>query len=166
MAFVSKRLNAVGRLGPDLVELRERVGLSLDEAAHRTKIAPSIIRALETESWNDLPDQVYAERLLRSYVSFFGSNESYYLHKFREAREAATRLHEQAQGEAKKNADRLIADAKAVITTEKNAALRDVKAQVAMFSLQVAEKLMRKNLSDDKAQKELIDSYVKDIKVN
>jgi len=90
MAFVSKRLNAVGRLGPDLVELRERVGLSLEEAAQRTKVAPSIIKALETETWSDLPDQVYAERLLRSYVSFFGTNESYYLHKFREAREAAS----------------------------------------------------------------------------
>jgi hypothetical protein len=90
MAFVSKRLNAVGRLGPDLVELRERVGLTLDEAARRTKVAPSIIKALEEENWADLPDQVYAERLLRSYVSFFGTNESYYLHKFREAREAAS----------------------------------------------------------------------------
>jgi hypothetical protein len=90
MAFVSKRLNAVGRLGPDLVELRERVGLSLEQAAQRTKIAPSVIKALEHEVWSDLPDQVYAERLLRSYVSFFGANESYYLHKFREAREAAS----------------------------------------------------------------------------
>jgi F-type H+-transporting ATPase subunit b len=84
----------------------------------------------------------------------------------RDARDVAARLHDQAQADAKKNADRLINDAKAVINTEKQAAMRDVKAQVALFSLQVAEKLMRKNLDNDKAQKELIDSYVKDIKVN
>ena len=84
----------------------------------------------------------------------------------RDARDAAARLHDQAQADAKKNADRLIADAKSVINTEKQSAMRDVKAQVALFSLQVAEKLMRKNLDNDKAQKELIDSYVKDIKVN
>ncbi|MEI7512060.1 MAG: helix-turn-helix domain-containing protein [Candidatus Uhrbacteria bacterium] len=90
MAFVSKRLNAVGRLGPDMIELRERAGITIEEAAQKTKIAPSIIRALETETWSELPDQVYAERLLRSYVSYFGYNESYYLHKFREAREAAS----------------------------------------------------------------------------
>jgi len=84
----------------------------------------------------------------------------------RDARDAASRLHDQAQTDARKNADRLIEDARSVINTEKNAALRDVKAQVALFSLQVAEKLMRKNLSDDKSQKELIDSYIKDIKVN
>ena len=63
-------------------------------------------------------------------------------------------------------ADRLIADAKSVIDTEKQAALRDVKAQVAMFSLQVAEKLIKKNLADDKSQKELIQSYIKDININ
>jgi len=84
----------------------------------------------------------------------------------REAREAANRLHDQAQSDAKKNADKIIADAKAVINTEKQAALRDVRAQVAQFSLEIAEKLIKKNLSSDKAQKELVDNFVKDIKVN
>ena len=84
----------------------------------------------------------------------------------RDARDAASRLHEQAQADARKNGDKLIEDARAVINTEKQAALRDVKAQVALFSLQVAERLMKKNLADDKTQKELIDSYIKDIKIN
>ena len=84
----------------------------------------------------------------------------------RDARDAANRLHDQAQNDAKKNADKIIEDAKAVIQTEKNAALRDVKEQVAMFSLEVAEKLMKKNLSDDKSQKELADRFAKDLKLN
>ncbi len=84
----------------------------------------------------------------------------------RDAREAATRLQDQIQTEAKKNADKLISDARAIINTEKQAALRDVKAQVALFSLQVAERLMKKNLADDKSQKELIDGYIKDLKLN
>ncbi len=84
----------------------------------------------------------------------------------RDARDAANRIHDQAQAEAKKNADRLIEDAKAVIQTEKNAALRDVKEQVAMFSLDIAEKLIKKNLSDDKAQKELANTFIKDLKLN
>lgn len=88
MGFVTKKLNASGRLGSDLIELREGLGLTVDEAAHRTKIAPSVLKALENEDWVDLPDPVYAERLLKSYVSFFGANESYYLHKFREGLEA------------------------------------------------------------------------------
>jgi F-type H+-transporting ATPase subunit b len=82
------------------------------------------------------------------------------------AREAANRIHDQAQVDAKKNADKLIDDAKAIIQTEKNAALRDVKAQVAAFSLEVAEKLIKKNLSDDKAQKDLAEAYIKELKLN
>ncbi len=82
------------------------------------------------------------------------------------AREAATRLHDEAQASAKKNADRIIEDAKAIIHTEKQAALRDVKAQVALFSLEISEKLIKKNLSDDKQQKDLIDTYIKDLKLN
>lgn len=84
----------------------------------------------------------------------------------REAREAANRFHDEAQAAAKKNADRIIEDAKAVIHTEKASALRDVKSQVAMFSLDIAEKLIKKNLSDDKAQKELTDAFIKDLKLN
>jgi F-type H+-transporting ATPase subunit b len=84
----------------------------------------------------------------------------------REAREAAARMHDQAQADAKKTADRIIDDAKAIIETEKQAALRDVRELVATFSLQVAEKIMRKNLSDDKAQKELINTYINDLKLN
>lgn len=82
------------------------------------------------------------------------------------AREAAARLHDEAQTSAKKNADRIIEDAKAIIHTEKQAALRDVKAQVALFSLEISEKLIKKNLSDDKQQKDLIDTYIKDLKLN
>jgi hypothetical protein len=88
MAFVTKRLNSPGRLGPDLIELREGLQLTLEEAARKTKLAPSIVRAFEEEDWADLPDPVYTERLLKSYVSYFGANESYYLHKFREGLEA------------------------------------------------------------------------------
>jgi F-type H+-transporting ATPase subunit b len=84
----------------------------------------------------------------------------------RDARAAANRIHDQAQADAKKNADRMIDDAKSIIQTEKNAALRDVREQVAMFSLEIAEKLIKKNLSDDKSQKDLANTFIKDLKLN
>lgn len=84
----------------------------------------------------------------------------------REAREVSNRMKDEAQAGAKKTADKIIEDAKAAINIEKQAALKDVKIQVAMFSLDIAEKLMKKNLSNDKAQKELVESYVKDLKTN
>lgn len=84
----------------------------------------------------------------------------------REAREISNRMKEEAQHDAKKSADRIIADAKAAINIEKQAALKDVRTQVSMFALEIAEKLMKKNLASDKAQKDLVESYVKDLKIN
>jgi F-type H+-transporting ATPase subunit b len=84
----------------------------------------------------------------------------------REAREASNRMKEEAQLDAKKTADKIIQDARAAINVEKQAALKEVRVQVAMFSLEIAEKLMKKNLSNDKEQKALAESYIKDLKVN
>lgn len=84
----------------------------------------------------------------------------------REAREIAVKLKEEAQTEARKSADRIVEDAKAAIDIERQAALKDIKTQVALFSLDIASKLMKKNLESDGAQKELIQSYLKDLKVN
>jgi F-type H+-transporting ATPase subunit b len=84
----------------------------------------------------------------------------------REARDVSAKIREEAQLDARKASDKIVEDARAAINIEKQAALREVKAQVAMFSLEIAEKLMKKNLSTDKAQKDLVESYVKDLKVN
>lgn len=84
----------------------------------------------------------------------------------REAREVSIKMREEAQHEAKKISDKIVEDARAAINIEKQAAMKDIKVQVAMFSLEIAEKLMKKNLSGDKAQKELVETYVKDLKVN
>ncbi len=84
----------------------------------------------------------------------------------RDAREAAGRIQDDAQQSAKKSADRMIDEAKAVINSEKQTALREVRELVAKFSIEVAEKVIKKNLSTDKAQQELAQNFVKEIKVN
>jgi F-type H+-transporting ATPase subunit b len=84
----------------------------------------------------------------------------------REAREISVKMKDEAQLQAKKVSDKIVEEARAAINIEKQAALKDVKVQVAMFSLEIAEKLMKKNLSADKIQKDLVESYVKDLKVN
>jgi F-type H+-transporting ATPase subunit b len=84
----------------------------------------------------------------------------------REAREASNRLKDEATAEAKRTSDKIVDDARAAINIEKQAALKEVRVQVAMFSLQVAEKLMKKNLASDKEQKDLIEGYIKDLKLN
>ncbi|SHG93537.1 F-type H+-transporting ATPase subunit b [Chryseolinea serpens] len=84
----------------------------------------------------------------------------------RDAREAGNRLKEEAQIAAKKSADKIIEDARAAINIEKQAAMKDIRIQVSNFSLEIAEKLLKKNLSDDSSQKALVDSYLKDLKIN
>lgn len=84
----------------------------------------------------------------------------------REAREASIRIKEEAETIAKKSADRIIEDARVSIGIEKQAALKEIKIQVAMFSLDIAEKLLKEKLSNDKAQKDLVQNYINDIKVN
>lgn len=84
----------------------------------------------------------------------------------REAREVANRLKDEAHADAKKASDKIVEEARAAINIEKQAALKEVKIQVAMFSLQVAEKLMKKSLANDKAQKELVEEFIKDLKLN
>ncbi len=73
---------------------------------------------------------------------------------------------EKAQTQAKDEAARLIADAKAQISAEKATALREIRAEMAQLSVMVAEKVIRKNLSDDKAQMELIDKLLDEVSVD
>lgn len=84
----------------------------------------------------------------------------------KDARDAANRMKDQAAADAKKQGDKIIEDARIAINIEKQAALKEVHTQVALFSLEVAEKLMKKNLAGDKAQKDLIDGYIKELKLN
>jgi len=84
----------------------------------------------------------------------------------RDAREATNRMREEAQLEAKKAADKIIDDARAAIQIEKQAAMKDVRTQVALFSLEIAEKLMKVNLANDQAQKEQVERFIKDLKLN
>jgi F-type H+-transporting ATPase subunit b len=84
----------------------------------------------------------------------------------KEAREVANVLREEAKTEASKQTEKMIADARVAINAEKQAAMTEVKTQVAELSLQITEKLLRKSLDNDKAQKGLIDQFVKDINLN
>lgn len=84
----------------------------------------------------------------------------------RDAREAANRMKEEAKADAKQSADRIIEDARAAIETEKVNALREVRALVANLSIDIAGKILQKNLDNDKAQKALAQEYIKDLKLN
>lgn len=78
----------------------------------------------------------------------------------------ANKIKDDAKKETSAIADKMIADAKRTIEVEKKAALKEVKDLVGSLSLEVAEKLIREKLSDDKSQKALVDKFLEDVKVN
>lgn len=73
---------------------------------------------------------------------------------------------EKAQEKAREEGARLLSEAKAEIENEKQAAISDIRKQVARLSVEIAEKVLRKNLSDDKAQMDLIDRMLDEVTSN
>lgn len=73
---------------------------------------------------------------------------------------------EKAQGKAREEGARLLTEARAEIEAEKQNAIRDIRAQVADLSVQIAEKVVRQQLSTDKKQMDLIERLLDEVAVD
>lgn len=78
----------------------------------------------------------------------------------------AGELKEEAKADARKITSKMIEDAKSSIVSEKEAALKEVRNQVAELSVEIAEKLIRKSLGDEKSQKTLVDEFLAGKNIN
>ena len=74
-----------------------------------------------------------------------------------EAAATRDRIINEATERARLEGDRLMEEMKKQIETEKESAIRDIRRQVAVLSVGIAEKVMRSKLADEKEQMELID---------
>jgi F-type H+-transporting ATPase subunit b len=84
----------------------------------------------------------------------------------KEARTMRAQMIEEAKGDAQLEADKLVAKAKEGIETEKQAAIADLKNQVAELSVSIAEKLVKNELASTDKQSNLIETMLKDAKLN
>jgi F-type H+-transporting ATPase subunit b len=84
----------------------------------------------------------------------------------KEAREAKDAIINEAKSKAQKDADRILASAREQIINEKNAAVTELKNQVATLSIEIAEKILRSELSSDEKQKALVNNLMKDVNLN
>ena len=66
----------------------------------------------------------------------------------------------QARDQARIEAQKIIDEAKARIEEEKESALKDMRREVALISLAIAEKAIRKEMLSDDSQRQLIDNLV------
>ena len=70
---------------------------------------------------------------------------------------------EKAQKKARDEGARIVSDARTEIENEKQAAISEIRNQVAELSVQIAEKILREKLKGDKEQNELIDRLLDEV---
>ncbi|MFA7472083.1 MAG: F0F1 ATP synthase subunit B [Spirosomataceae bacterium] len=85
----------------------------------------------------------------------------------KEAKEAADRLIESAKEKATAEGNRMIENAREVIKNEQAAAVSQMKKEIATLSIEIAEQVLRRELSDKAAQENLVADLLKDkVKLN
>ena len=83
----------------------------------------------------------------------------------KEANEMKNKIVADASDQARAEADKIMDSAKVQIEAEKSSAMADIKNQVADLSVEIAEKLLRKELATKNKQQELIEDLLKDAKL-
>ncbi len=84
----------------------------------------------------------------------------------KEAREIKEKMIADAKSEAQAQGEKMIESAKATIESEKNAAMAELKNQVSSLSLEIAETLLKGELSNKEAQTKLVEKMLGDAKLN
>ena len=84
----------------------------------------------------------------------------------KEAREIKDKMINDAKTEAQAQGLKMIEQAKAAIQSEKNAAMADLKNQVSSLSIEIAEKVLKSELSDKASQTKLVEKMLGDAKLN
>lgn len=84
----------------------------------------------------------------------------------KEAREIKEKMIADAKSEAQVQGAKMIEQAKAAIESEKNAAMAELKNQVSGLSLEIAEKLLKGELSNKASQTELVEKMLDEVKLN
>lgn len=131
---------------PVITGMVEKRTKRIDEALKAAKKAEDAIAHLEQEQ----------ERLM-------AETRNQQAKLLQEAASERDRIISQAKEQAAAEAGKIIDDAKARIEREKEEALRDMRREVALMSMKIAEKVVRKDLESDGAQKQLVDKLLDEI---
>ncbi len=84
----------------------------------------------------------------------------------KDAREIKAKMITDAKDEAKESASKMIVQAQAAIESEKKAAVAELKSQVASLSIEIAEKVMKSELSDTDKQLKLVEDMLGNATLN
>jgi len=84
----------------------------------------------------------------------------------KDAKEISVRLVEDAKNASKVEAEKIMISARETINSEKASAIAELKNQVAILSIEIAEKVVRGELSSNSKQKDLAEKLAGDINLN
>ncbi|MEM0938531.1 MAG: F0F1 ATP synthase subunit B [Bacteroidota bacterium] len=132
-----------------------------------------ILSALKTREFQ-IEDSLRAAENAKSEMEQIKADNEYLLQEARierdallkEARAEAVKIIDKAKGETSEVTSKMLEEARNAIQLEKKAALSEVRELVSSLSLEIAEKVLRENLSDDKSQKALVEKFIGDVKIN
>jgi F-type H+-transporting ATPase subunit b len=134
--------------GPILGMIKDREK-SIEDALQKAEMAKEDMKLFQKEN-EKLMSQAKAERDVM----------------LKEARELKESTINEAKSKASAEADRILTAARAEIQNEKNQAINEIKNQVAVLSIEIAEKIIKSELSSDQKQKALVDNLLSEIKLN
>jgi len=132
-----------------------------------------ILQALK-ERETSITTALSEARMAREEVSLLKVKNNELIHEvqeerdaiLKEARDTKSAIVADAKNRAKEEADRMIKQAREEILSEKNAAMSEIRSHVASLSIEIAEKILKSELSEEKKQKALIDNLIDEIKLN
>ena len=84
----------------------------------------------------------------------------------KQAKESGEHIVQESKQKAKDEAQKIVASAMSEIENQKKQAILEVKNQVGAMALDIASKVLHKELANDAAQQELVNTLVKEIKLN
>lgn len=84
----------------------------------------------------------------------------------RDARSTRDKVIDEARSKAKEEADRIVEGARVAIENERMAAVVELRNQIARLSIEIAEKLLERELADSQQQHDYAEQLIKKIKFN
>lgn len=84
----------------------------------------------------------------------------------KEARDVKENIIKEAKTQATTETNKITAAARESIENEKSAAITEIKNQVSLLSVQIAEKILKRELTDKKDQQNYIEEMLKEINMN
>lgn len=134
---------------PIIVKMVDERKAFIDKALESAKAANERLIGIQEES----------ERILKQ----ARDNE---IRMLKEAQESRSKIIGEAKEQAAVEAKKLITEARTAIQKEKELAIRDIHNRIADLSINIAEKILRKNLDNPLAQRELVQKLIEEVQKN